>query len=95
MNRLRDIWIELTLQTYRKRLEDQKERAEAIVLERDQTYRLGLEALQKFERDFDVASLKMLLFPKYIFDVAPSKMLLSNQCTFDVEPSENTFGHYF
>ncbi|MED5331063.1 MAG: hypothetical protein VX916_07195 [Planctomycetota bacterium] len=57
VNRLRDIWIELTLQTYRKRLEDQKERAEAIVLERDQTYRAGLESLQKFERDFDVASL--------------------------------------
>jgi len=57
VNRLRNIWIELTVQTYRKRLEDSKERAEAIYMERDIAFRDSLDALQKFERDFEVPSL--------------------------------------
>ncbi len=57
VNRLRSIWIELTVQTFRKRLEDSKERAEAIYMERDIAYRDSLDALQKFERDFEVPSL--------------------------------------
>ncbi len=57
VNRLRDIYIELTIETHRRRLEEAKERGEAIELEREVAFRDSLTTLQKFERENDVPSL--------------------------------------
>lgn len=57
VNRLRDVYIDLTLETHRRRLEEAKERGEATVLEREVSFRNALTTKQNFERENDVPSL--------------------------------------
>ena len=60
VNHLRDHWITLTLDNHRRQIEDHKERLEAVVAERQDTYQAALRARQKFEQEHDVPSLLTL-----------------------------------
>ena len=57
VNRLRDSWILLVWDGYRKALETKKERAEKLLSERQQDYRDALEAVRTYEQDNDVPGL--------------------------------------
>lgn len=57
VNRLRDSWIKLVWDGYRKALENKKERAEKLLTERQQDYRDALDAVRTYEQENDVPSL--------------------------------------
>lgn len=57
VNRLRDVYIDLTLETHRRRLEEAKERAEKKVLDREVDFTNALKTQQSYERENDVPSL--------------------------------------
>lgn len=57
VNALRDHWITLTLDGHRNSVEDQKERLESIVAEREANYQGALSARQKFQQENSVPSL--------------------------------------
>jgi len=57
VNRLRDAWIKLVSDGYRKTLENDKERAEKLLAERQQDYNDRLGDVHTYEQENDVPSL--------------------------------------
>lgn len=57
VNRLRDSWIQLTLEGTKKTLEEDKERAAAVLREREAAYADALQAVRNYERENKVPSL--------------------------------------
>lgn len=57
INRLRDAWIQLTMESYTKRLEEQKDRMEGVVRERESAYQAALAAVRTYEQEQDVPGL--------------------------------------
>ncbi len=57
VNRLRDTWIQLTLESYKKRLEEQKDRMEGTWRERQADHTAALAAVKQYEREHDVPGL--------------------------------------
>jgi len=57
VNRLRDSWIVLVEDGYRRALETQKERAERLLVGRERDFEAALEAVRTYEQDNDVMSL--------------------------------------
>ncbi|MBM3984516.1 MAG: hypothetical protein FJ296_02305 [Planctomycetes bacterium] len=57
VNRLRDAWIQLTLESYKKRLEEQKDRMEGTWRERQADHTAALAAVKQYEREHGVPGL--------------------------------------
>jgi capsular polysaccharide biosynthesis protein len=57
VNRLRDNWIQLTLESYKKRLEEQRDRMEGVVRERETEYSNALAAEKAYQLEQSVPSL--------------------------------------
>jgi len=57
VNRLRDAWIKRVLDTHRQSLDNRKEEAERVVLDRQQSYNDSLAALRTYEEENRVPSL--------------------------------------
>ena len=57
VNRKRDSWIKLVMDSYRRGVEKRASEAEAVVLERQADFDLALEARQKYEQENDVPGL--------------------------------------
>lgn len=57
VNRLRDAWIQITLESYKQRLEEQKDRMEGVVREREAAYQAALAAVRTYEQEQDVPGL--------------------------------------
>jgi len=57
VNRKRDAWIKLVLDSYRKGVEKRASESESVVLEREAAFEKALAARQKYEQENDVPSL--------------------------------------
>jgi capsular polysaccharide biosynthesis protein len=57
INRLRDNWIQLTLESYKKRLEEQRDRMEGVVRERETDYSNALAAEKAYQLEQNVPAL--------------------------------------
>ena len=57
VNRLRDNWIQLTLESYKKRLEETKDRMEGVVREREADYSNALAAEKAYQLEQNVPAL--------------------------------------
>ena len=57
VNRLRDQWIQLTLEGYKKRLEERRDREEGVLAEREDDYHAALAAVTTYENEHNVPSL--------------------------------------
>ncbi|HEX5010482.1 MAG TPA: Wzz/FepE/Etk N-terminal domain-containing protein [Planctomycetota bacterium] len=57
VNRLRDNWIQLTLESYKKRLEEQRDRMEGVVRERETDYSNALAAEKAYQLEQNVPAL--------------------------------------
>ncbi len=57
VNRLRDQWIQLTLEGYKKRLEEKRDRMEGVLAEREDDYHAALAAVTTYENEHKVPSL--------------------------------------
>lgn len=57
VNRLRDAWIQLTMEGYKKSLEERSARAQAVLQSRDREYREAASALSKYKDENKVAEL--------------------------------------
>jgi len=57
VNRLRDSWIQLTLEAYKRRLEEQKDRMEGVLADREADYHAALSAVTTYENEHNVPAL--------------------------------------
>jgi uncharacterized protein involved in exopolysaccharide biosynthesis len=56
-NRLRDAWIQLTLESYKKSLEDTKERMELVLRDRQQEFSDALQSLKNYNIENKISTL--------------------------------------
>jgi capsular polysaccharide biosynthesis protein len=57
VNRLRDLWIQLTIEGYNKSLEEESARAQAVLTGRDRDYRAAASALANYKDENNVSGL--------------------------------------
>jgi uncharacterized protein involved in exopolysaccharide biosynthesis len=57
VNRTRDLWIQSTIEAYKKGLEEEKDRMEGVVQDRDAELNSALAAVKKYQEEHDVPSL--------------------------------------
>ena len=57
VNRTRDLWIQSTIESYKHGLEDEKDRMEGVVLDRDAELNMALAAVKQYQAENDVPSL--------------------------------------
>ena len=57
VNRTRDLWIQSTIETYKKGLEEEKDRMEGVVQDRDAELNFALGAVKKYQEEHGVPGL--------------------------------------
>jgi capsular polysaccharide biosynthesis protein len=57
VNRTRDLWVQSTIETYKKTIEEQKDRMEGVLQDREADYNAALGAVKQYQEEHDVPGL--------------------------------------
>jgi capsular polysaccharide biosynthesis protein len=82
VNRLRDSWIQLTLEGYKKSLEDRVDRMEAVLKDRQDDYQAALTARRTYEQENRIPS---LLSPEVNNEIKGEQILKQQEARAELE----------